>query len=273
LLSETSSGHLAVSLLRAPQGRIRTARLPSLASPKESLAKRLVLLTLAFGLVLSTLVAVTGGAGAAPAAAPAAQQGSLKTTAALNLREGPGTGYRVLVVIPKNAHVFDHGETSNGFRKVTYNNTRGWAYAAFLAPGSSVPPHPGPVIGKAVVAVVLNLRAGPSTGDPVLRAMPKGALVDVTDTVVDGFRYVYHNGTGGWAFAQFLAPAGGESPAYFTTTAAVNLRAQPNSSAAIKLVVPAGAVVVDIDLAPLVNGYRGVAYNGTVGWVYDAYLR
>jgi uncharacterized protein YgiM (DUF1202 family) len=124
--------------------------------------------------------------------------------------------------------------------------------------------------------VALNLRNEPSLSAKVILVLPKGTKVRWTDQVVNGFRYVvYENnqtGTPGWAFDKYLAPVVAEEPAYFTTMAALNLRAQPNGTAAIKLVVPAGATVIDYDLAPLVNGYRGVDYNGTVGWVSDAFL-
>jgi hypothetical protein len=50
------------------------------------------------------------------------------------------------------------------------------------------------------------------------------------------------------------------------------LRAKPSTSAAIRLVVPAGAEVKDYDLE-IVNGFRSVDYKGTVGWIYNAYLK
>ncbi|MFP5372493.1 MAG: SH3 domain-containing protein, partial [Actinomycetes bacterium] len=133
-------------------------------------------------------------AGGAARSAGAAGGGYLQTTAGLNLRAGPSTGDKVLRVIPQGARVFDHGELKNGFRLVTYDNVRGWAFDAYLTAGAQVPPHAGPVIGTAVVAVALNLRAGPSTGETVLRVMAKGDHVEITNTVAGGFRYVYHQG-------------------------------------------------------------------------------
>src|SRR5689334_10030889 len=69
----------------------------------------------------------------------AAAGGSLKTTSALNLRSGPSTSHRILLVIPKGAHVVDLGEQRNGFRKVTYANTRGWASQQYLKAGNQIP--------------------------------------------------------------------------------------------------------------------------------------
>jgi uncharacterized protein YraI len=130
-------------------------------------------------------------------------------------------------------------------------------------------------IGPAVTTTAVNLRSGPSTSSRILHVLPKGYVVTISDEVVNGFRSVQAAGDlVGWVYDQYLAPYGGEDegPAYFTTTAAVNLRAQPSTSAKILLVVPAGKTVADYDLV-MSNGFRGVDYNGTRGWIYDAYLK
>jgi uncharacterized protein YraI len=231
-------------------------------------------------LALAAGLAVTGGiassltnASAAPAAAVAAQASSLQTNADLNLRAGPGTNYKVLLVIPRYAHVFDNGESSNGFRMVTYANTVGWVAARYLSPATPLPPHPGPVIGARVATVDLNLRAGPSTGNQVLRVIPRNAPVQITDTVVDGFRYVYYQDMGGWAFDQFLGevPSDGPyDPAYATTTADLNLRAGPTRSTRVLAIIPEGSrVKLEAGAA---GDYRQVTYQGTRGWVAYAYL-
>ena len=56
----------------------------------------------------------------------------------------------------------------------------------------------------------------------------------------------------------------------FTTTAALNLRTQPNSSAPIILVIPYKAQVTAV--GPEQNGYINVSYNGKVGWAHGNYL-
>jgi uncharacterized protein YraI len=230
---------------------------------------------LAAGLALTGGIASPGpDAHAAPSAVVAAQATNLQTTADLNLRAGPGTTYRVLRVLPKGVRVFDHGQVRNGFRKVTYNNTVGWASGQYLAPGTQVPPHAGPVIGTAVTTTSLNLRAGPSTGEGVIRVMRQGSAVEITGTLVDGFRYVYHQGTGGWAFDRYLGTGvpgdGPYDPRYATATANLNLRARPSTSSQVLLVIPSGAKVrLGAEFA---NGFRAVTYNGVTGWASTAYL-
>jgi uncharacterized protein YraI len=217
-----------------------------------------------------------GVAAALGRSVPAAAQGggTLQTTTVLNLRNGPSTAYDVLRVMPAGAHVFDHGDVRDGFRLVTYDNTRGWASDSYLTAGTSVPPHAGPVIGTAFTTVALNHRAGPSMGDPVARVLPQGAAVEATGTVVDGYRYVYYGGQGGWAADQYLSwgvPGDGPyDPAYATATANLNLRAGPSASDDVLRVIPSGATVrLDDGYA---NGYRRVTYGGTAGWAATAYL-
>lgn len=194
--------------------------------------------------------------------------GQLRTTTALNLRAKPSTSASVRLVMPKGAIVTNRYAEKNGFIKVKYQGLIGWAHGAYLEPVDNGDP---PIIGQAITTTAVNFRSGPSTGDSVLRVLPKGTTVEISNLVSNGFRYAVHNGQAGWIYDQYLAPASGEGPAIFTTTAAVNLRARPSTSSAVLLVVPAGAEVKDYDLE-LANGFRSVDYNGTVGWISNAFL-
>jgi uncharacterized protein YraI len=60
------------------------------------------------------------------------QSGQLTTTAALNLRSQPSLSGQVLKVIPQGAKVQAGSDIQNGYRKVTYGGTTGWASIAFL---------------------------------------------------------------------------------------------------------------------------------------------
>lgn len=54
------------------------------------------------------------------------------TTANLNLRAEPSTSAKILLVMPSGATVTASDGGSNGFRKVTYKGTTGWAATAYL---------------------------------------------------------------------------------------------------------------------------------------------
>ena len=101
-----------------------------------------------------------------------------------------------------------------------------------------------------------------------------GTSVQISDTVRDGYRYIIHDGQAGWLYDDFLGQDNGGSsdgPGVFYTTSAVNLRAQPSTSSKVLMVVPADAQVLDYDFV-MSNGFRGVDYNGNVGWIYDDFL-
>lgn len=222
-----------------------------------------------------------GGLGAAAVASVAlpklagATSGSayFRTTSALNLRATASTSGKVLLVLPYNAQVQNLGQSSNGYLKVKYQGTTGWAYGAYLV--SDLPDVNPNFIGNAKTTSAVNFRSGPSTSDGVIAVIAKGKTVKITDLVENGYRYVEANGKLGWIYDDYLAwddePAG---PLTFKTTSAVNLRANPSSSAKVIKVVPKGTIVVDYDLV-MSNGYRGVDVNdsGVVGWIHDDYLK
>ncbi len=54
---------------------------------------------------------------------------------ALNLRAGPSTGDRIILVMPGGADVELTGDEANGFLGVIYNGTRGWAYGQYIDQG------------------------------------------------------------------------------------------------------------------------------------------
>jgi uncharacterized protein YgiM (DUF1202 family) len=223
-------------------------------------------------LAVAGVVTQSGRAGAQEAEITVG--GHYRTTDWLNLRAKPNTSSNVLAVMPPNALVEYLGETKNGFRKIAYQGTGGWAHGSYLSVSNGGSADPPTFIGQGVTTTAVNLRSGPSTGHQIHRVLSKGTVIDISDRVEYGFRYVKHNGQGGYLWDGYIAPSGGEGdgPARFTTTDRVNLRAKPSTSAKVLLVIDEGEEVLDYDLE-MANGFRSVDYKGTVGWVYDAYLK
>lgn len=59
---------------------------------------------------------------------------TVRTTSALNLRSGAGTGYRVLIVMPSGARAtLTDGQSNGGWYRVNFNGTTGWAYGTYLS--------------------------------------------------------------------------------------------------------------------------------------------
>lgn len=231
-----------------------------------------------FGNAVDRRSLIRGIAGIGAAAAVAATLGvrgagaaltQYKTTARVNLRSGASTSASVITVVPAGAIVSYQGVDSNAFVNVGYGHFYGWIHQSYLV---AVGDAPKPIIvGTARTTASVNLRNGPSTGNQVVRVVPKGAAVQISDTVRQGFRYVVYNGQGGWMTVQFLSIDGGQpGEAVFYATANLNLRAEPNTSAKVLLVVPSGAKVTA--LAGTANGWRQVSYKGTAGWAATSYL-
>ena len=191
-------------------------------------------------------------------------------SASANFRSGPSTGYAIISVIPKGATFTLNGRTQNGYASITYQSRSGWVLASLVvAAGTS----PDPVIiGTARTTSAVNLRSGPSTSNQVLRVVPSGATVQISGTVRNGYRYVIHNGLAGWIADQYLSRSGDDQGGNFrTTTTALNLRAEPSTSAKILTIMPAGSRVQLLHTAA--NGFANVNYNGMQGWAHLDYLR
>jgi uncharacterized protein YraI len=206
-----------------------------------------------------------------------ASAGSAKATVALNLRSGPSTSHKVLRVIPAGGVVSLQGGTDSGFTYVAYDGTYGWAYSQYLGPSEQQGPGGG-LGGNGRTTAAVNFREGPSTSSRVIAVLPAGTPIFVTDVGASGFWNVSYKGQMGWIYADYIqrdgagpAPGGPVyDPNMATTTAALNLRAEPSTSAKVILVMPSGAKVVL--KSGTANGWRQVMYNGKTGWAATQYL-
>lgn len=239
----------------------------------ERVTRRQVLgKALGFGAgALTVAVAGTALTAGAQEVAPANHTSEpYKTTAALNLRTGPSTSHRVILVMPKGATVTLQERYENGFYYVNYKGQLGWAHHDYLVKAGQ--PTDPVVIGTRVATTRLNLRSGPSTSNQILDVVDKGATVSITDQVRNGYRYVIqHSGPAGWVIDSGLGTGGPPGGDTRTTTARLNLRAEPSTRARVLLVMPAGATVQATHVAA--NGFLQVSYKGTSGWASLDYLR
>lgn len=162
---------------------------------------------------VAILLSVCGGVLMTSNAALAA---SGTVDSALNLRTGPSTSHRVILVMPGGASLeILRSNSTTGYYKVSYNGTVGWAYGGYISDGggasaSSVDAGGGDA-GSAVTTSSLNLRTGPSTGYGVILVMPNGASVTLTGASQNGFLGVTYGGSTGWASGDYLDASGGGS--------------------------------------------------------------
>lgn len=185
---------------------------------------------------------------------------------ALNLRASASTSAAVVTVMPDGAVVSLAGQSSNGFSKVTYNGSTGWAYSIYLSSGGDS--------GNGTFATVfdgeLNLRSGAGSGYGVILVMPDGARVELTGSASNGFSQVIYQGTTGWASSQWLTSGGSSGSTATVIDGELNLRGSASTGASVLAVMPDGATVTL--LGQTSNGFAKVRYQGTEGWAYAGYL-
>jgi uncharacterized protein YraI len=139
----------------------------------------------------------------------------------VNLRSGPGLGYRVLTLMPAGATVSVTGDASEGWYPVRYENVDGWAYAEYVAIGGTAQGNASSTGGAGVrgtatvVTSLLNMRGGPGVSYGIVAQLPYGTTVQIIGDpqAGDGRTWVEvtAKGTGqGYVAAEFLDA--GEAP-------------------------------------------------------------
>lgn len=103
-------------------------------------------------LAMAAMLAAIGGAAAAEGAV---------TTAAVNARAGPGSGYRVVTVIPEGSRVLVHGCVA-GYKwcDMSWHDERGWVYSAYLAAFDETRRVPPREHGSSLGVPVIGFRTG-----------------------------------------------------------------------------------------------------------------
>ena len=254
------------------------------------------------GFASSDFLTVGGGGGGITSGGPTGTR--YVVDGSLNFRSGPGTSSSVISVLRAGSAVQLTGEQSNGFARVTFNGTTGWAFAQYLSTtggtgnGTGTPPAGGDVaVGYSVTGSAtvvngpLNQRRGPGTSYAVIRVLPNGAVVDVMGGAQAGFLPVRFNGVKGWASATYLSTGGAAAPSpnpalppasgapvpvgstvtdYKITTAAINVRSGPAMTYGLVTTLPPGTKV---DIMGSASGaYLPVRWARFTGWAVSERL-
>lgn len=253
----------------------------------------------------------TGGSTPAPLPAPivpstpAETTSVTKTTVNLNMRSGAGTGYGILLTIPKGATV-TLSSTSGTWSKVTYGGKTGWVSSTYLVTTQAakpqepvptvpttptVPTSPTETTSVTKTTVNLNMRSGAGTGYSILLTIPKGTAVTLISTSGTWSKVTY-SGKTGWVSSTYLAtiqvakpqepaptvptppvtPTVPEAPKVLgtsTTTYNLNMRSGAGTGFGIVLTIPKGSAVSILSSS---SGWSQVIYSGKTGFVSSQYL-
>ena len=128
----------------------------------------------------------------------------------ITLRVSDSTNAKEIRQIPLGAAVSFMENTANGFYKVSYNGSTGYALASYL----SVDPYNHYVASTTASKVwsgkvvrcneYITLRRTPSTKGEEITKIPLGAIVTVYSGADNGFYYIYYDGFEGYALAGYI---------------------------------------------------------------------
>jgi mannosyl-glycoprotein endo-beta-N-acetylglucosaminidase len=226
------------------------------------------------GVLLSTMLLSTsvGVGGPASVSAQSCDPCPATVTTNLRLRSSASLTASVLAVMPAGSQVswYPTYGISNGFARVLYGSTIGWAFADYMllfpAPGQTT--------------AYLNLRSGAGTGYSVVTVMPPNAAITVLSGPTNGFYRVAYGTYSGFAFGSYITfidtntsfPIGSVA----TTTTGLNMRSGAGLGYSVVAVLPAGKAVTILDGPIFANNYgwyRVSASGYGTGWVAGDFLR
>ena len=224
------------------------------------------------------------------------------TTANVNMRSGAGTGYGIILTIPKSAQVADLSN-ANGWSKVTYNGKTGYVSSIYLTAATVSTPvePPAPIVAAPVAPSTtsatkttanLNMRNGAGTGYGIILTIPKDKAVTVVSSA-NGWTKVTYNGSTGYVSSSYLVttqanapvvvppvtpevPSTPVEPSKPTETVTItktqynlNMRKGAGTGYGIILTIPKDAEVKVLSSA---NGWSYVTYKESTGYVSSEYL-
>ena len=128
----------------------------------------------------------------------------------ITLRVSDSTNAKEIRQIPLGAAVSFMENAANGFYKVSYNGSTGYALASYL----SVDPYNHYVASTTASTVwsgkvvrcneYITLRRTPSTKGEEITKIPLGSIVTVYSGADNGFYYIYYDGFEGYALAGYI---------------------------------------------------------------------
>ena len=133
-------------------------------------------------------------------------QGACYTTARVNVRTGPGTGYKVLTTLSKGDKVLALG-TVGTWTIIQWESGTAYVSSKYLTAagngGGTAPGETNPSVGTVEATTDVNVRSGPGTKYSKLGKLSKGERVKMLGTTGDWTRIEYKGKTG-YAFSSYV---------------------------------------------------------------------
>ena len=234
-----------------------------------------------------TISLITLGMAALSATNPSQSYGQGKiyeTTANLNLREGVGTNYNIILTMKKGSKL-EIIEYLGAWAKVKYNGYVGYVSKQYLKEVESTNTKPNTESQTSIKTMrctgdSVNVRTGPSTSERVIGKLNKGDKVQVIYTTSNGWSRVKYKNNNAYVSAQYLTEETIEKPSKEETSAKVtkrkctatilNVRSGPSTKNAIVGKLKKGDIVVVV--YEVNTGWTKIEYNGGYAYVSKEYL-
>ena len=144
---------------------------------------------------------------------------TFKTTEVVNLRDGASTDDRILMKVTPDNDVEVHNHSPAGWSEVTVNGVSGFIRSDYLTvqgldpdfSSSSGTNETSQPVATLVTTGIVNLRAGPSTNDNILKKVSAGASAEVLEQNTNGWSRVKVNGMEGYIRSDLLRSGGSKA--------------------------------------------------------------
>ena len=126
-------------------------------------------------------------------------------TSGLNVRYGPGTGYKIYTTLPSGTAI-TISQVSGGWGKIYTGQNQTidgkWVSMAYLTQYTITSLGTGKV--KTSSGCSLNMRQGPTTSCRWLASIPNGKSVIIRGYTANGWLYVSYNGVHGFVSSTYI---------------------------------------------------------------------
>lgn len=213
----------------------------------------------------------------APSTTAPAASGTATTTAAVNVRSGPGTTYAVLGVAAKGTTLSTTGTVSGGWTQVVYSGSAAWISTSYLTKSSATTPA---ITGQLKTTAELYLRTGGTLESPADGLLPANSIVDATGKTTAEYSEIVYGGKVRWIATRYTTAVTTTSPSVpgtptatgtvYVTVGTLNVRATSAADGEIVGTVSRGAALPTTGVTT--SDRTQVIYLNAARWVYTPYV-
>lgn len=204
---------------------------------------------------------------------------TMYSTGRINVRSGPGTGYKVLTTLNKGDAVSVLGTVGN-WSIIKWNDATAYMFTKYLTSsggsgGGSTGGGSTPSSGTMQATANVNIRSGPGTNYSIVGWLSKGGLITRTG-ITGSWTQVSYNGKTAYIHSGYLTPYNevtnpGVTAAKGTIRANtdLNVRTGPGTNYAVIGTLVGGASAARTGIS---GDWTRIDYHGKVGFVHSAYI-